>query len=303
MEEEKSRRSAIRSVTIIILIFVCIFLIVQIQKLAVENNLLRHEVKGLKDEKRWIWRNAVTKRIKYGEPRIEWDQIIIPVMGLNEKNETLFVANASLPFETENCGISLFDGRLFAHAIGDIQQLNQQIESLRADVEFYKQQYNYYFKKYMENQPKDLQLLISNQTAFLPLWNITVELTIQNVHYQIPFLNRTVNLAYYRISKTYGYCGIEIRNFTNVQQSSFPILSLEMTNGSYAKVEWKLISEDETKYVVQQSLRLENVTFRDGNTIQDAELTLLHEIHKQKPASPQQGGDPTCPKAISITSR
>jgi len=97
-------------------------------------------------------------------------------------------------------------------------------------------------------------------------------------------LNRTiqVRIDYYNINKTYGYCRIEAHNFTWINHTSFPILQLEMINGTYARVEWKLISEDETKYVVQQSLRLENVTFKDGRTIQDANLTMLHEIQKEK---------------------
>jgi len=276
--------------TVILLILTATSAYYRIENLRYENYLLQRKIENLKEEKRWIWRNEVTSRIEFGETRIEWEsnsnRIVIPVMGLNEENETLFVANASLPFRTENCDLFVYDGRMIAYAVGDIQQLNQQIDSLRADWEFYKQQYDYYYRKYVESQPKGLQLLISNRTAFMALWNTSVSLTVSNVRYEIPlyYQNRNIPLEieYYNINKTYGYCVIEVRNFTFINHASFPVLPLEMVNGTYAWFEWMLISEDETKCVIQQSLRLVNVTFTDGITYRHVDLTLNHMIHKSE---------------------
>ena len=284
IEEKKKERCY---VFIFFLVLLCMLLFVassfEIQRLRKDNYLLRHQIENLKDEKKWIWRNAVTERIEYGEPRIEFNRIIVPVIGLSRENETLFVANASLPFRTENCALLIHNGTLYGYATGEIEQLKWRIDSLKADLEFYREQYTRYFQKYMDTQ-RGLLPLISNQTAFLALWNVSMQITLSNIRY-LPLysLNRTiqVRIDYYSINKTYGYCGIEAHNFTWINHASFPILQLEMINGTYARVEWKLISEDETKYVVQQSLRLENVTFMDGRTIQDADLTLLHEIQRE----------------------
>jgi len=284
IEEKKKERCY---VFIFFLVLLCMLLFVassfEIQRLRKDNYLLRHQIENLKDEKKWIWRNAVTERIEYGEPRIEFDRIIVPVIGLSRENETLFVANASLPFRTEDCALLIHNGTLYGYATGEIEQLKWRIDSLKADLEFYREQYTRYFQKYMDTQ-RGLLPLISNQTAFLALWNVSMQITLSNIRY-LPLysLNRTiqVRIDYYSINKTYGYCGIEAHNFTWINHASFPILQLEMINGTYARVEWKLISEDETKYVVQQSLRLENVTFMDGRTIQDADLTLLHEIQRE----------------------
>ena len=256
----------------------------ELSRVQSENYLLRHHIEKLQDEKMWIWDNAVTTRIEYGEPRIEFDRIIIPVIGLSRENETLLVANASLPFRTEDCALLIHNGTLYGHATGEIEQLKWKIDSLKADLEFYREQYTRYFQKYMDTQ-RGLLPLISNQTAFLALWNVSMQITLSNIRYEQPLfsLNRTVHVRidHYNINKTYGYCRIEAHNFTWINHASFPILQLNMIHGSYANIEWRLISEDETKYVVQQSLRLENVTFMDGRTIQDADLTLLHEIQKE----------------------
>jgi hypothetical protein len=251
-----------------------------------ENNLLRREIEGLKDEKRWIWRNAVTKRIEYGEPRIGWERrrIVIPVIGLSEENETLFVANASITFETDDVSLLIQDGILYLFASGEIESLKREIESLKADLEFYREQYTKYFKKYMDAQT-GLSSLISDDTALLALWNFSMHITISDVQYEYPIFgqNRTVQLRieYYSLEKSYGLCIVEICNFTWINHASFPVLNMEMINGSYTRVEWKLLSEDETRFVIQQSLRLENVTFRDGKTIQEVHLTLLHKIPKK----------------------
>jgi len=284
--ENVKRRELLLTVFIVFLLLGVSFLLHALSRSTVQNNLLRQKIEGLKEEKRWIWDNAVTTRIEYGGPRFEGDRIIIPVIGLSQHNETLFIANASLPFETENCSISLFDGRLFAYAIGDIYLLNQQIESLRADLEFYKQRYNYYYQKYLESQPKGLQLLISNRTAFLALWNVSVSLTVSNAHYEIPmyYQNRSIPLEieHYSINKTYGYCVIEVRNFTFINHASFPVLPLEMVNGTYVWFEWEIISESEKIYIVRESIRLVNVTFTDGIAYRHVDLALNHMIHKSE---------------------
>jgi hypothetical protein len=251
-----------------------------------ENNLLRHEIEGLKDEKRWIWSSAVTKRIEVGEPRIEWERrrIVIPVIGLSEENETLFVANASITFETDDASLLIQDDILYIFASGEIGSLKREIESLKADLEFYREQYIRYFQKYMDTQ-RGLLPLISNQTAFLALWNVSMHITISDLQYDYPLFgqNRTVHvrIGYYSLEKSYGLCIVEIHNFSWINHASFPVLSMEMINGSYARLEWRLLSEDETKFVIQQSLRLENVTFMDGKKIQEVYLTLLHEIPKK----------------------
>jgi len=264
------------------------------QQTMIQKNLLQQEIEGLREEKEWIWDNAVTMRIEYGEPSIEGDRIILPVIGLSRTNETLFMANASLPFKTENAVLQIHDGALIAYKSGD-EFLKQRIRSLEADLEFYKQQYRYYQRKYLESQPKGLQALLSNQIASLPLWNATFEFTVQNLRYSVPFQNRSipVKIEYYRLTKAYGCYVFEFRNFTNIQSASFPILSLEMVNGSYAYAEWKLISEDETKYVIRQTLRFENVTFNDGSNIQEAELTLIHETRETRKKTPQAGSNST----------
>ena len=241
-------------------------------RLQYENYLLRRQIENLKDEKKWIWDNAVTMRIEYGKPRIEFDRIIVPVIGLSRKNETLFVANASLPFRTEDCALLINNGTLYGY-------------SLKADLEFYREQYTRYFQKYMETQ-MGLLPLISNQTASLALWNISMQITLSNIRYDQPLFSLgrpiQVRIDYYSINKTYGYCGIEAHNFTWINHASFPILQLNMINGTYVRVEWRLISEDETKYVIQQSLRLVNVTFADGITYRHVNLTLNHMIQKSE---------------------
>jgi len=287
VEEELNRlkkRNILLSIFLVILIFFASALTYQLNQFSVQNNLLRQKIEGLKEEKRWIWDNAVTMRIEYGEPRIEFDRIIVPVVGLSRENETLFVANASLPFRTEDCALLIHNGTLYGYATGEIEQLKWRIDSLKADLEFYREQYTRYFQKYMDTQ-RGLLPLISNQTAFLALWNVSMQITLSNIRYEHPLfsLNRTiqVRIDYYSINKTYGYCGIEAHNFTWINHASFPILQLNMINGTYTRVEWKLISEDETKYVVQQSLRLENVTFKDGITYAHIDLTLDHIINKE----------------------
>ena len=283
--ENIKRKELLLTAFILFLLLGVSFLLYALNQSTVQNNLLWQKIEGLKEEKRWIWDNAVTMRIEYGVPRLEGDRIVLPVIGLSRRNETLFIANASLPFKTENCDLFVYDGRLFAYAIGDIKLLNQQIESLRADLKFYKQRYNYYYQKYLESQPKGLQLLISNRTAFLALWNVSVSLTVLNARYETPlyYQNRSIPLEieYYRINKTYGYCMIEVRNFTFINHASFPLLPLEMVNGTYAWLEWKILSEDETKYVIRQSLKLVNVTFTDGITCQHVDMALTHIINKR----------------------
>ena len=111
----------------------------------------------------------------------------------------------------------MYKRQLYGYATGEIEQLKWKIDSLKADLGFYREQYTRYFQKYMETQ-MGLLLLISNQTAFLPLWNISMQITLSNIRYdQPPFsLNRTiqVRIDYYGMNKTYGYCGIEAHNFT-----------------------------------------------------------------------------------------
>jgi len=268
------RRELLLIALIVFLLLGVSFLLYVLDQTAVQNKLLWQKIEGLKEEKKWIWDNAVTMRIEYGDPRLEGDRIIIPVVGLNQHNETLFIANASLPFETENCSIYLSNGRLFVYA--DTQILSQ-IESLRADLKFYKRQYNYYYQKYLESQPKGLQLLISNRTAFLALWNTSFSLRVSNVRYKIPMI--PLEIEYY---STYGCCVIEARNFIFINHASFPVLPLEMVNGTYARFEWKILSKNETAYVIQETVKLVNVTFTDGTTYQHVDLTLNHVIHKSE---------------------
>jgi len=283
--ENLKNRNFLLTVSLVIVIFFASVLSYQLNQFSVQNNLLRQKIDGLEDEKKWIWRNAVTERIEYGEPRIEFDRIIVPVIGLSRENETLFVANASLPFRTEDCALLIHNGSLYGYATGE---LKWKVDSLKADLEFYREQYTRYFQKYMDTQ-RGLLPLISNQTAFLPLWDVSMQIMLSNIRYEYPLfsLNRTiqVRIDYYSFNKTYGYCRVEARNFTWINHASFPILQLNMINGTYARVEWRLISGDETKYVIQQSLRLVNVTFADGITYRHVDLTLNHMI-------PKSEGDP-----------
>ena len=278
-EIKTAKHDVIVFLTIVVLISFFVAIQFKLSRVERENDLLRHYVEKLKDEKTWIWEHAVTTQIKYGEPRIEFDRIIVPVIGLSSNNETLFVANASLPFETEDCILVIHDGSLHGYATGEIEQLKRKIDSLKADLEFYKQ----YFQKYMDTQ-MGLLPLISNQTASMALWNISMQLTLSDIRYEQPLFgsNRTiqVRIDHYSFNKTYGYCRVEAQNFTWINHASFPILKLNMLHGSQACIEWKLISENETECVVQQSLRLENVTFMDGTTFSNLDLTLNHVIHK-----------------------
>jgi len=278
-EIKTAKHDVIAFLTIVVLISFFVASQFKLARVERENDLLRHYVEKLKDEKTWIWEHAVTTQIKYGEPRIEFDRIIVPVIGLSSNNETLFVANASLPFETEDCILVIHDGSLHGYATGEIEYLKRKIDSLKADVEFYKQ----YFQKYMDTQ-MGLLPLISNQTASMALWNISMQLTLSDIRYEQPLFgsNRTiqVRIDHYSFNKTYGYCRVEAQNFTWINHASFPILKLNMIHGSQACIEWKLISENETECVVQQSLRLENVTFMDGITFSHLDLNLNHVIHK-----------------------
>ena len=283
MDEHDGRTEKDRTTVAVLAIVVLIFFLVgttfKLARVERENYLLLQEIENLKEDKRWIWEHDVTTQIKYGEPRIEYDRIIVPVIGLSSNNETLFVANASLPFETEDCILVIRDGSLHGYATGDIEQLKRRIDALKADLEFYKQ----YFRKYMDTQT-GLLPLISNQTASIALWNISMQLTLSDILYEQPLfsLNRTiqVRIDHYSLNKTYGYCGIEAHNFTWINHASFPILQLNMVNGSYARIEWRVVSESETDFVVRQSLRLENVTFLDGSSYRHFESTLDHVIHK-----------------------
>jgi len=282
-DEKTGKRDAVAFLAIVVLIFFLVASQFKLSKVEKENDLLRHYIEKLHDEKTWIWEHAVTTQIKYGEPRIEFDRIIVPVIGMSSNNETLFVANASLPFETDDCILLIQDGGLRGYATGEIEHLKREIDALKDNLEFYKEQYRRYFEKYMDTQ-RGLLPLVSNQTAFLALWNISMQLTLADIRYDQPLFssNRTiqVRIDHYSLNKTYGYCGIEARNFTWINHASFPILQLNMVNGSYARIEWRVVSESETDFVVRQSLRLENVTFLDGSSYRHFESTLDHVIHK-----------------------
>jgi len=71
-------------------------------------------------------------------------------------------------------------------------------------------------------------------------------------------------IGYYYINFSYGNVEVEIRDFHNIAQLSYPIVSFNAYSGDYLHA---IICFDNSTRTVNAAFHLENVTFSDGSYV------------------------------------